>query len=233
MQASFRLWNGKTRLVLVSKNGNPNAQLELSSTTNTVANVVKKLLLQTAKFRIYLAGERWRNHVKRMGATMSNSNNARVMLTDFGPSLDLRATEVGNYSVGNHAVTRALFVVCNWRRVRFWNNEAQVEDESMLDDCDKWVFFGDTVSKGKKMIMSSMNPVLSMSPNSTMKSGFMKISLASKTTRLAPTTAQLNANAGRISFKLLNLAKLEGEANISSTSLLPSMPLKALGTQLE
>ena len=81
--------------------------------------------------------------------TMSNPNKHRVICTDFGATLDLGAVEKGNCSVDNHSVTCIFFVVSNWREVEYVNIKGNA-DKTITNDCDKWIFFGDTISKGKK-----------------------------------------------------------------------------------
>ena len=86
--------------------------------------------------------------------TMSNPNKHRVICTDFGATLDLGAVEKGNCSVDNHSVMCIFFVVSNWREVEYVNIKGNA-DKPITNDCDKWIFFGDTISKGKKMITYS------------------------------------------------------------------------------
>ena len=38
----------------------------------------------------------------------------------------------------------------NWRIVRYNNTTTNDDDETIVNDCDRWIFFGDTLSKGKK-----------------------------------------------------------------------------------
>ena len=76
-------------------------------------------------------------------------NNIRVILNDFGAILDLRATKIDNSSVNNHYVMYIFFMACNWRRITYINKETRTNDETVINDCDKWVFFIDTISKGK------------------------------------------------------------------------------------
>ena len=90
----------------------------------------------------------------RIDLTMSNPNKHRVICTDFGATLDLGAVEKGNCSVDNHSVMCIFFVVSNWREVEYVNIKGNA-DKTITNDCDKWIFFGDTISKGKKMITYS------------------------------------------------------------------------------
>ena len=79
---------------------------------------------------------------------MSHTYRHCVLFTDFGTTLDLQAAEKDNSSVNNHAVICIFFVCTNWRSVTFSNGVDM--DETILNDCERWIFFGDTLSKGKK-----------------------------------------------------------------------------------
>ena len=69
---------------------------------------------------------------------------------DFGATLDLRAMETDNSSVDNHAVICIFFVLTGWRNVDFYNSESETMDKTIVSNCNKWIVFGDTISKGKK-----------------------------------------------------------------------------------
>ena len=91
----------------------------------------------------------WRNLIRKVDHTMSDPNLRCVICTDFGASLDLSATEKDNSSVDNHAVLCILFFTHNWRRVKFKRevrDEVFVDDEIIVNDCEKLVFFGNTMS---------------------------------------------------------------------------------------
>ena len=81
---------------------------------------------------------------------MSNPDTTKLFFTDFGATLDLSAMETGNSSVDNHAVICVFFVLTNWRPVKFYNTSSNILDETVLNNYDKWIIFGDTLSKGKK-----------------------------------------------------------------------------------
>jgi len=57
--------------------------------------------------------------------------------------------EKDNCSVDNHCVVCIFFLSHNWRRVEF-SKEGGGNDETILNECDKWIFLGDIMSKGKK-----------------------------------------------------------------------------------
>ena len=61
--------------------------------------------------------------------------------------------EKDNSSVNNHAIIDIFFVAHSWRRVQYDKKNAAgllVKDETIVNECDKWIIFGDTYSKGKK-----------------------------------------------------------------------------------
>jgi hypothetical protein len=84
---------------------------------------------------------------------MSDPNIHRVICTDFGATLDLMAAEKDNCSINNHAVICICLVSYDWRKVKFkkeGENGSLIDDETIINECDKWIFFGDTIEKGKK-----------------------------------------------------------------------------------
>ena len=88
---------------------------------------------------------------------MSHPDRHRVILTDFGATLDLCAIKTDNSSVDNHAVIDIFFVLHDWRKVVFLKENVEGEevfDETIINECDKWIIFGSTMIKGKKMITS-------------------------------------------------------------------------------
>ena len=96
-----------------------------------------------------MAQYEWRNTMRKIDHLMTSPLNTRVICTDFGATLDLNAAELDNCSVAHHAVVDIFFVNMNWRSVKF-KNKNDVEDEAIVSDCEKWIFFGDTISRGKK-----------------------------------------------------------------------------------
>ena len=79
-----------------------------------------------------------------------------VICTDFGDTLDLMSIEKDNLSVNNDAVICIFFVSYNWRTVEFkklvtcGESTNEIDNQKIINDCDKWIYFGDTISKGKK-----------------------------------------------------------------------------------
>eukprot|EP00957_Ditylum_brightwellii_P192632 14667088-Ditylum_brightwellii.AAC.1 len=81
--------------------------------------------------------------------TMSNAEKHHALCTNFGSTLDLFASEKDNSSVDNHAALCIFFVLSNWRNVKYKTEEGEYKD-TVVNDCDKWLVFGDTMSRGKK-----------------------------------------------------------------------------------
>ena len=80
---------------------------------------------------------------------MSDHDKHRVISTDFGATLDLRAAETDNCSVDNHAVVDIFFITYDWKPVKYNRKDGSV-DETIISTTDKWIFFADTLSRGKK-----------------------------------------------------------------------------------
>ena len=92
-------------------------------------------------------------HNEIVDLTMSDPTKYRIFFTNFGATLDLMGAEKDDSSVNNHAVIDIFFVAHSWRRVTYkkLNGEGcEVLDEKIVNECSKWIFFGDTYSKGKK-----------------------------------------------------------------------------------
>ena len=132
------------------KNGEPNTQLELSHTMLPVNEVFEKMINHFEVCRQHVGEKEWKSHVKKIDSIMSHPDKTRVICTDFGATLDLRAKETDNSSVDNHAVVCIFFVLTEWRTVEFLNTKTNTTDETIVNNCDKWIVFGDTLSRGKK-----------------------------------------------------------------------------------
>ena len=91
--------------------------------------------------------------------TILNTNLRCLICTDFGATLDLSAAEKEKRSVDNHAFVCVFFVTQNLTRVNY-KRAVKVEeflgDETIINDCEKWIFFGDTMLKGKRITMFSI-----------------------------------------------------------------------------
>ena len=135
------------------KKGKQNTQLELGLQKVAVKDVVDRLRDALVVCRLHMSQYEWRNTMRKIDTIMSDRNLHRVIMTDFGATLDLSAAEKDNSSVDNHAVICIFFVNLNWRNVKYKRaveDVGLVEDEIIVSDCEKWIFFGDTISAGKK-----------------------------------------------------------------------------------
>ena len=135
------------------KKGKQNTQLELGLQKVAVRDVVDRLRDALVVCRIHMAQYEWRDTMRKIDTIMSDKNLHRCIMTDFGATLDLSAAEKDNSSVDNHAVICIFFVNFNWRDVRFkrmLEGVGLVDDVTRVSDCEKWIFFGDTISAGKK-----------------------------------------------------------------------------------
>lgn len=134
--------------------GRQNSQLELGVKNMAVKDVVERLFECLEICRIHQSQYEWKNLIRKIDLTMSDPETTRVLCTDFAATLDLKASEKDNSSVDNHAVV-CIFLVCHdWRKVKFKtegeNGEEVIDDETIVNDCDKWIFFAPTLSKGEK-----------------------------------------------------------------------------------
>ena len=122
-----------------TKSGNLRTQLELTRSVLPVEVVLAKLVEQAEVCRLHQAQYQWINHARKLDFVMSNSSNTRVTATDFGAMLSLYASKKDNCSVDNHAVVCIFFVLSDWRVVQYKSNSNE-EDETIINDCDKWIF---------------------------------------------------------------------------------------------
>ena len=135
------------------RDGTPNTQLEVSISNREVRDIVSKLRKQLQVCRHHQVNYQWRNTMRNIDCTMSDPEKDRIICTDFGATLDLRGAEADNCSVDNHAVVCIFFVLMNWRKVQYKRKNDQkelVDNSTILNDCQKWAFFGSTLSRGKK-----------------------------------------------------------------------------------
>lgn len=129
--------------------GQGNSQRELTEKHLKLKDVIKNMCDKLAECREHVAEYEWINHCRKLHLTMSNPNKVRCILTDFAATPNLRAAKADNCSVDNHAVLCVMYAVHNWRVVKYKNKNG-TEDETIVNDCDAWHFWGDTMSKGKK-----------------------------------------------------------------------------------
>ena len=94
---------------------------------------------------------------------MSDSKKTCVIWGDFGASLNFSVIELDNLSVNNHAVIQNVFVCDHWKKVEYFLKKEKndvVVDQTIINDYDKWIFFGDTLSSEEKtkIIFSIIHP---------------------------------------------------------------------------
>ena len=110
---------------------------------------MKRMQSQFEICKLHQAEYKWNNHARQLDLTMSDPATTRIICTDFEATLDVRAVKKDNCFVDNHAVICIFFVIHNWREVEFINKQGE-PDRVIINDCEKWIFFGDTISKGGK-----------------------------------------------------------------------------------
>ena len=113
------------------KKGKQNTQLELGLQKVAVKDVVDRLRDALVVCRLHMAQYEWRNTMRKIDTLMSDRNLYRVIMTDFGATLDLSAAKKDNSSVDNHAVICIFFVNLNWRNVKY---KQAVEDVGLVED---------------------------------------------------------------------------------------------------
>ena len=123
-----------------------------------VKDVVKKLEASLDICRMHMAQYEWRNLMRKIDHTMSDRDKHRVICTGFGATLDLSAAEKDNSSVDNHAVICIFFVSQNWRKVSY-KREVEgggvLDDETIINDCEKWIFLATRCRKERRTTMCS------------------------------------------------------------------------------
>ena len=72
-----------------------------------------------------------------------------IFQINFEVRLNMFATKKDNLSVDNHAVIDNWFIQTNYLPVRYKKNNGKLGD-TIINDCDTWIFFGNTMSQGKK-----------------------------------------------------------------------------------
>jgi hypothetical protein len=167
--------------------------------------VIKRLIVSLEINRKHQAQYEWRDLMRKIDLTMSDHpNNTCVICTDFGTTLDLGASEKDNSSVNNHAVIAIFLVSHNWRQVIYKKRKESGEnddDVTIVNDCDKWIFFGDMRSKGKKndhvFHHACMKHIISQYGNDRMNAGLPYVEI--NKILCGQTTVQHNTSSGRTS----------------------------------
>lgn len=128
--------------------GKQNTQIELTPRSVPMKLVVFHFLNQLKKCRSHYNEKEWLNLTRTIDIA-SFSKDEIVILTDFSATCDLRAAQTDNSSQDAHAVL-AIFAVLHSRREVKGKDEKDIVVTRMVNDCDVWHFFGETISKGKK-----------------------------------------------------------------------------------
>lgn len=72
--------------------------------------------------------------MKRLDITMSDKDKIKVILTDFGATLDLSTAEADNTSVNNHAVIAIFFVMYNRQKVNYLNKTIGKNNDTIINN---------------------------------------------------------------------------------------------------
>ena len=189
------------------KNGNPNTQLELTNVILPVKEVILKMKECLEDNRFHQAQYEWRNLIRKVDLTMSDSDLIRVLCTDFGATLDLCSFKKDNSSVNNHAVIAIFLVTHKLRRVKFKRKRKrkrkrsdgfeEEDDETIISDCDKWILLEILDQKAKKMIMHFMTHVCDISLSITMMSEGKRTYHMSASILYGQITVPLSTNADK------------------------------------
>jgi len=110
-------------------NGKQNTQLELGQRRHPVKEVINRFVEQLNTCRLHLAELEWKRWMMKRDLLMSNSDTHRIICTDFGASLDLKASETDNSSVDHHAVVAIFFVVIDWRVVKYRKENGEMGEK--------------------------------------------------------------------------------------------------------
>lgn len=138
-------------------------QLELDSFKCALPAVIAKPHSSLSKAINHQAHLRWKLHCLKLDSEQSNPNNTLVFCADFGATLDLSAAETDNCSVANHAAVCAFYFLHDWEDV---SHDEINDDKEMLtktkrvSECDRWISFISTQSKGKKNDHVAHNAIL-------------------------------------------------------------------------
>ena len=101
-----------------------------------VSKIVRNESITSSRIRVAKFDE-------KIDLTNSHPDIHHVIYTDFGATLDLSAIKAEKCSVNNHAAVCILFVITNWRNVKFKKrdqNGDNIKDKTIINDCDKWIF---------------------------------------------------------------------------------------------
>ena len=145
-------------------------QLKLCRVKIPVCEVVSRLIKSLEVNRWHFTKYWWCNLMLCIELAIFNPNKHRVICSNFGATLDLCSSKKGNCSVDNHSVMWIFFVVSEWWEVEYINTKGNLY-KTIISNCDKWVFFGHTISKGENITMCFITLALTTSSPIMMKKG--------------------------------------------------------------
>jgi hypothetical protein len=131
----------------MKKDEKQNTQIELSESELPFNVVVQRLAEQLEICRPHYACIQWLRINKYIDINTFGDDTC-VVFTDFGATLDLKSAHTDNCSQNAHAVLDN-FVVLHRRRVVAVDKDG-TQLSVVINDCDVFHYFGDTISKGKK-----------------------------------------------------------------------------------
>ena len=135
-----------------TKSGKQRTQMEPTHNELPFNALVSLLIkeLKIARQHVFLC--KWRAYMHKIDILLSNEDTL-VITSDFGSVLNYRAKQTLNCSEDNHGVADIFFVHYNQRDVKYKKPKTNQVNMARLVDCDKWVFFADSLEKGKKITM--------------------------------------------------------------------------------
>ena len=128
-------------------------QLELGSFEYPLHIIIDKLHAALSDAIYHQANLRWKSHAFELDCTLSDPTTTLLVATDFGASLDLQAIEKDNCATDNHAAVCIMYVLKDWKSVEYNENSNDgivLTKKKIISNCDRWIGFIDTLSKGKK-----------------------------------------------------------------------------------
>ena len=118
-----------------------------------VKQIETKLMESLVVSRRHMVEFQWRNTMRSIDATLSDSNFHQLICTNFGATLNLSKKESNTCYTENNSTVCIFFINNNWRNVNYkreGENKTELDDVTIINDCHKWAFFGCIISKGNK-----------------------------------------------------------------------------------
>ena len=111
------------------------------------------MIAQLELYQSHVSGYKWSNHARNLGTIISNPYTTRIFCYDFSTMLDQYAAQKDFTSINNHAVICIFFVLSKQRKVNYLKKDTGEWGEMMTNNCNKWIVFGNTLSKGRNHIL--------------------------------------------------------------------------------